>query len=388
MFLDFHYYATYCAAYLAGYSHEESLDVAYSAAFVDNCTLTLLNKLNAPRAAVTTQYIAEMVDDMDSINGLQEIARIWCSYHFLPYDLYADSKKRPKRYMDRYRLICEPNGNLVTETVKLAKDENLQAVGIAMHVLADTWAHSNFAGVGSNVINDINPYFYEIIEKDGKQTERLVEFKHTPGGDDFANSRYNNSVGQDSEAAIMCIGHGRLGHIPDYSYIHYKYMPAWGDYEVIEKNNPEDYYHAFCQMIYAMKYLRGETDVFELDTYAEDVVAPWKEEIKAMLKTRQYDHDKEWKEMCTKISGNEIDPFDIKKHQDEYVAAAESDKDNTVLGRFFIAAMKQKSMVTHHIYESGNILAGISIDFNKTGFKGIDDFKKLIDSLKGGMKHE
>ena len=28
---DFHYYATYCAAQLAGYSHAESLDIAYSA---------------------------------------------------------------------------------------------------------------------------------------------------------------------------------------------------------------------------------------------------------------------------------------------------------------------------------------------------------------------
>lgn len=386
MFLDFHYYATYCAAYLAGYSHEESLDVAYSAAFVDNCTLTLLKKLKGPRAAVTTQYIAEMVDDLDSINGLQEIARIWCSYHFLPYDLFADSKRRPKRYMDRYRLICKPNGDLVAETVKLAKDSNLQAVGVAMHVLADTWAHSNFAGIGSNVINDINSYFYEIIEKDGETIERKVEFR--PVGEDFENSRYSASIGQDSEASIMCIGHGRLGHIPDYSYIHYKYMPAWGDYNIIEKNNPEDYYHAFCQMIYAMKFLRGEITEFKKDTYAEEPAADWKDEIMSMLKTRQYDHDKEWKEMCTRITGNTVDPFDISKYQNEYLNAAVAQKDDTVLGRFFIAAMKQKSMVTHHIYESGNKLAGISIDFNKTGFKGIDDFRKLLDSLKGGKKNE
>ena len=32
---DFHYYATYCAAILAGYSHAESLDICYSAQFVD-----------------------------------------------------------------------------------------------------------------------------------------------------------------------------------------------------------------------------------------------------------------------------------------------------------------------------------------------------------------
>ena len=52
---DFHYYATYCAAFLAGYSHEESLSICYSAQFVDWCSATLLSKLKAPRSAATTQ---------------------------------------------------------------------------------------------------------------------------------------------------------------------------------------------------------------------------------------------------------------------------------------------------------------------------------------------
>ena len=38
MQLDFLYYATYAAAYLAGYSHEESMAVCYCAQFVDECT--------------------------------------------------------------------------------------------------------------------------------------------------------------------------------------------------------------------------------------------------------------------------------------------------------------------------------------------------------------
>ena len=39
---DFHYYATYCAAYLAGYSHKEALDLCYSAQMVDCLTKTFL----------------------------------------------------------------------------------------------------------------------------------------------------------------------------------------------------------------------------------------------------------------------------------------------------------------------------------------------------------
>ena len=90
MQLDFHYYATYCAAYLAGYSHEESMSICYSAQFVDVCSATLLSMLRAPRAAATTQLPMEMADARTDLIGLQNITRIWASFHFLPYDLYAE----------------------------------------------------------------------------------------------------------------------------------------------------------------------------------------------------------------------------------------------------------------------------------------------------------
>ncbi len=51
---DFHYYATYCAAFLAGYSHKESLDICYSAQFVDECSRTFLATINGPSEAATT----------------------------------------------------------------------------------------------------------------------------------------------------------------------------------------------------------------------------------------------------------------------------------------------------------------------------------------------
>ena len=42
---DFHYYATYTAAIIAGYNHEESLAIAYSANLVDFCTATFLGSI-------------------------------------------------------------------------------------------------------------------------------------------------------------------------------------------------------------------------------------------------------------------------------------------------------------------------------------------------------
>ena len=52
---------------------------------------------------------------------------------------------------------------MAAETVKLARGGSLQAAGLAMHVLADTWAHSNFAGTPSLVINNTNYHFFELL---------------------------------------------------------------------------------------------------------------------------------------------------------------------------------------------------------------------------------
>ena len=382
---DFHYYATYCAAILAGYSHEESLDICYSAQFVDWCTVTFLTSVKAPRHAATTQLQMEMMDVKMNTVGLQDITRIWASFHFLPYDLYAEKPHCGKRYLSKYRLICKPNGDLLVDTVKLAKDKSLQAVGVCMHVLADTWAHSNFAGTPSLVINNTNSYFYEIMP-DG--SERKIKFSHNPGAaDDLEKSVYVNTLYRTEENTIMNLGHGRAGHLPDYSFVRYKYLPAWNGYEEIVKDNPSDYYHAFCQMVYAMRYLRGEIAGFEKDTYDVERIAPWESEIKAILVKRQPDDSEDWRALGEKLSGHAIEDFDLEKDKAEYLSVDEAHKDDTFLGRFILAALAQKSMVTGEIFRSGNKIAGYSVNAKK-GFRGIKDYRKLMQQTKEAQAHE
>ena len=380
---DFHYYATYCAAYLAGYSHEESLDVCYSAQFVDLCSRTLLAKLKAPLSAATTQLQLELMDANTDLLGLQDITRIWASFHFLPRDLYAMKKGRNKAYRSKYNLICGPNGELAGETVRLAKNKSLQAVGIAMHIIADTWAHTYFAGTPSLVINNTNFYFYEILP----DCERKITFIHsTSKPDDFEKSIYTCSLYQSSEHSIMNLGHGRAGHLPDYSFIRYKYLPAWYDYEEIIKDNPSDYYYAFCQMVYAMEYLRGVRSEFETEQYAFDTVSPYRDRIKAILEKRQHSASADWASFGKELSGCEIPDFDTEKYQREYTEA--SDKNSTFIGKFILGALSQKSMVTNRIFSSGNLLAGFSVDFEKKGFMGIKDFKMLIGQGEKETEHD
>lgn len=374
---DFHYYATYCAAIIAGYTHDESLDIAYSDCFVDMCTRTLLSKIDGPFSSATTQLNLELMDTPTDVVGLQDITRIWASFHFLPKDLYAEPKQRcSKRYKNKYRLICGTNGALLADTVNLAKDKSLQAVGLAMHVLCDTWAHKTFAGTPSQVINGPYNVFYEIMP-DG--SEKKITFRHTASmPDDLDQCIYTCSLAAGSENSIMNLGHGRAGHLPDYSFIKYRYLPAWGNYEEIVKDNPSDYRHAFCQIIYALKFLRGEYSEFELEKYDFDAIKDLESEIDTILRKRQLSSADDWKALGERLSGKEIEPFDVEKYQPEYINAPEDDKDDTFLGKFILASLAQKSMITNKIFRSGSKLAGYSIETKRRLFRTMKDYNKLI----------
>ena len=373
---DFHYYATYCAAIIAGYTHDESLDIAYSDCFVDMCTRTLLSKIEGPFSSATTQLSLELMDTPTDVVGLQDITRIWASFHFLPKDLYAEPKQRcSKRYKNKYRLICGTNGALLADTVNLAKGKSLQAIGLAMHVLCDTWAHKTFAGTPSQVINGPYNVFYEIMP-DGSEKE--ITFRHTASmPDDLDQCIYTCSLAAGSENSIMNLGHGRAGHLPDYSFIKYRYLPAWGNYEEIVKDNPSDYRHAFCQMIYALKFLRGEYSEFELEKYDFDAIKDLESEIDTILRKRQLSSADDWKALGERLSGKEIEPFDVEKYQPEYINASEDDKDDTFLGKFILASLAQKSMITNKIFRSGSKLAGYSIETKRRLFRTMKDYNKL-----------
>jgi hypothetical protein len=379
MNIDFHYYATYCAAYIAGYSHRESLKIAYASQLTDLCSKTFLKRIGGPASAATTMLQLELLDARTDLVGLQEITRIWASFHFLPGDLYAQKKGCGRTYLNKYRLICNPNGALLLDTVTQVKGRGLEAAGLAMHILADTWAHRYFAGTPSLVINNTNNYFFEIFPEIGPKEKRKIEFNHNPQTpDDPERSYYTNSVFQGKENSVMNLGHGRAGHMPDYSFIRYRYLPGWDDYEEIIKDNPHDYMRAFCQMVDALRYLRGDLDTFETDRYDIVAVRPYMDRINEILRKRQLDSCADWKALGEKISGETIEDFDLEKYIPEYRGAAKDEKDDTVIGRFILAALAQKSMVTNRIFRSGNLLAGFSIDFGDKGFSGMRDYMSLV----------
>lgn len=379
MQIDFHYYATYCAAYLAGYSHAESLDIAYADQMADCFTRTYIEKIKGPKSAATTQSNMEVMDAPMDMLGLRDITRIWSSFHFLPQNLHTPVKGC-RNYRDKFHLICGPNGDLVRDLVHYAKGGSLQKIGLAMHTLSDTWAHRGFAGTPSLVINNIDYHFYEYLPDGGR---RRVQFRHRPGSpDDIEHGVYTNTIYSPHENTAMNLGHGRAGHIPDYSFMVYEYLPSWADYEVLVKNNPEEYYHAFTQMILALKFLHGEVDDFQVNTYDTEAVAPYKTRIWDILTKRQLDASEDWRAFGESLSGRPVETFYPEKYQKQYLQADDAHKSDTFLGKYILAAMRQKSMITAKIHRSGNLLMGRAIDYQQKGFKGIKDFKALVDYVK------
>ncbi|MBR4456303.1 MAG: hypothetical protein IKS32_08765, partial [Solobacterium sp.] len=258
-----------------------------------------------------------------------------------------------------------------------------EAIGLAMHVLADTWAHTYFAGTPSLVINNTDNHFFELVPAKGnKFVRRPIVFGHNPAAKEDPETRsYTGSIYQASENSIMNLGHGRAGHLPDYSFIRYVYLPAWGDYKEIYKDNQHDYLFAFAQMVYAMQYLNDLLPSFEQDTYAWDSIEPFREEIERIISVRRVDDSEDWKALGESITGSEIRPFDLMQYQKEFISAPEDQKYNdTYLGRFFTAALAQKAMVASRVAATGSKLMGIAAHDARKGFREIGDYRKAVEN--------
>lgn len=138
-------------------------------------------------------------------------------------------------------------------------------------------------------------------------------------------------------------------------------------------------------MIYAMKSIRTGS-VFEKEIYDTEAVKPYENRIHDILEKRQLNACEDWKAFGEDLSGIEIPDFDPDQYLQEYAEAEEDRKDDTFLGRFFLAALAQKSMVSKKIFLSGSLLAGFSLNYARVGFKGLKDFRKLAEKQIEKMK--
>ncbi|CAM2009979.1 DUF6765 family protein [Acanthopleuribacter pedis] len=134
------------------------------------------------------------------------------------------------------------------------KDDILKRFGLLLlgaraHVIADTWAHQDW-GAANNVANtywDVNSAEW------GNQFWQTIDYRDVG---DWTNVHLSVKNQRDNEnlAAVpnlvSYVGHGWLGHLPDFSFIKYRYKPCWRakDQEPLVRENPLEYKFAFLEL--------------------------------------------------------------------------------------------------------------------------------------------
>lgn len=262
MDLNFHYYVTYTAACQAGFPPEDALTVARAARYVDECLDVTVQDVK--------RLLLENINDSLTWNykSLLKVAAIWIPFHFLPGNYAAiradiDPTQRELIYPCTH-LICGPESPLTECLVEAAKsayteEENrtkgLLRIGIAMHTLADTFAHQGFAGIPHRNINGVSDvkHFVPNPADIGEEVLKKVIY----GFLDYSYAPTKNSFGY--------LGHGRIGTIVDVPCETLHYRAHWHGCRdpYITRCNPLEFCCAYLQMTQAMRYILGEAETFQ-----------------------------------------------------------------------------------------------------------------------------
>lgn len=401
MNMDFHYYATYLAARVAGYEKEEAKTIAYAAQYVDESDADMIDKELLPGLAEPTPTIESMGTllkrSLDWINlktqdwgresaQIKESEPVWRSFHFLPGNIHEEDDR--KAYMGErkytrtflgmhllgnpeygeeearaFSLMCQPNSILSEKMVNDTRKHRdqpyfLELLGIRMHVLADTWAHRYFAGTPSWWVNEAPKEVYDVSGRKEMEYSLLKDFSIKNFNQYMADNYYMATPPMLSFKSFSYLGHGRMGGVPDVPFMHYRYVPKWSN-EAVEKDNREEFLLAFRQLVYAMNCIR-EQFYYERNVYS-DISGEMEAELKAVFRNKEYKASKAaalWKPLIDKFYPGEsafLPDFDKEKWKKE--AAGAGDKKNTHYYHFNYSALKHRRYVTDYVEELWNVPA-------------------------------
>jgi hypothetical protein len=186
---------------------------------------TLLNRPQSPLSR------ALLADTFRCLGDRKRLTRI-LKKAVASSELLPDDDAACERQVDRFGLIL---------------------LGVRAHVIADTWAHQDFSGID----HEMNTYYDVKGTPIGRQS---IDYQDI--GSDWKNvvlSALSHDNLKAVPSATSYLGHGWMGHFPDYSFVKFRYRPAWRDAnaEPIVRNNPEQYRHAFLELCSLFSRVKG-----------------------------------------------------------------------------------------------------------------------------------
>lgn len=320
---DFHYYGTYYAARIGGFDERAATLIGKASNFIDflhegkyggywrlvrdtapvqsNGAYRLIAQLNSPRYTFQAGLLS---------SGMAPEDGLWCSYHFTPgnypdpegshstldlhgRDVAGELPGHTIRVVDRTidanhrKLLNRPQSALsralLHDAIQCATDAerleqilfralggwellrtpnrdgcidrfNLILLGVRAHVIADTWAHQDFCGLS----HKMNTY-WDVAGGMGRQA---IEYQDV--GDEWHRVVLSSTSHENLQAVpngTSYLGHGWMGHFPDYSFTKFRYKPCWrpSSEEPLVRNNPEQYTHAFLELCSLFAQARSST---------------------------------------------------------------------------------------------------------------------------------
>jgi hypothetical protein len=290
MDIDFHYFATYAAARFAGLDGRRALTIATSAQMIDE---NALGVVGGSGDNLTWNYFRKIpikahdkgptLLDYQLIQSFQSVADIptndkiayksyWPVFHFLPGNFKprnvdprfesplwtprtfsSQCEKHTQHRDDYFKWLTRPYSPMAIALINncraLVHDAQSDInkfgladylIGVTMHVFIDTWAHQDFVGYTSKLINGAN----------GEPTFRYENYPDAKEGK-WDGSGKVGAVARWNEASAW-LGHGPVGHWPDHSAVIFDYTPGWSA-RPITRNNPAEYESAFVNMVHAMR---------------------------------------------------------------------------------------------------------------------------------------
>jgi hypothetical protein len=335
MNIDFHYYGTYVAARLAGYDLNSAQTIAHAAQYVDDSDQSMLCD-SLGRVLITdftpvptVQSLMDMLKknfDWTEQNS-KIMADIWAPFHFLPGNYGANQDIIPytgpksdrgiayswnyDQESEKYfKLLCKPNSllakGIVNDIIVNHSDKNysLHMTGMRMHTVADTWAHMYYIGIPQWFANNAGDDVYNI---DGT-TKTLVKWQRAWPWSESTDIVHGETATPNMLAynSVVYLGHGRMGHLPDYPWMKYQYRPQWSNADIV-KDNQVYFLQAFKQLVKAMQCVKNKTQ-FDINSYA-DLPVDTENIIKQILATKVNDQCDTWKNNIgkIKIGGNPME---------------------------------------------------------------------------------
>ena len=154
---------------------------------------------------------------------------------------------------------------------------------------------------------------------------------------------------------IVYLAHARMGHLPDYPYMHLRYRPQWlsrnhGNGMEITRDNPKDFLLAFKQMVYALKCIRNNEE-FKTRTYDDLENIGGDAKIETVLMQRKTDQSEDWNNLIEHIYSLKLTPYKKDTWRDAFRNSSEKKK--THYYHFNKAAIMHRNSIEHFLNAAG-----------------------------------